>query len=98
MDDFGKATLVDNGYVDDYRPPFSLDSFYKCYLNSQARKQELLKVKVDSEYNREDASTLTASNNCTRSRQELKQLDGELPWNELVNLPRASYEKYLESV
>ena len=57
---------------------------------------------TSEEVKREDESSddekLTVPNNRSFTRQELKQLDREIPWKELITLPRATYEKYLDSV
>ena len=100
-DDFGE-TILDNVDLYDYEHPYMTDVFYKCYLSSSNRLREMQEANVLEEPDREDASSddgnMTVSNNRTHSRQELKQLDREIPWRELIGLPRASYEKYLDAV
>ena len=44
-----------------------------------------------------DEEGLPVSNNRNLSRQELKQLDREIPWKEVAALPRATCEKYLDA-
>ena len=102
VDSFGEATLERDGEAFDMRPPFCRQAFYNSYLSSHARKQEMAKRNIHDDPGREDASSddeqMTVSNNRTHSRQELKQLDPEIPWKEIVKLPRAAYQKDLESV
>ena len=102
FDDFGEGTL-DQEHFGDYLPvPFKRDSFYGAYLTSAERKRELEKAGVTEETQRPDESSddeaLTASNNRTHSRQELKQLDREIPWREIMKLPRQAIEKYIDAV
>ena len=83
--------------------PFHTEHHYRCYLASKQRVRDLQADGVNEDFTREDGSSSedeakTVSNNRTHTRQELKQLDRELPWKEVKALPRASYEKFLESV
>eukprot|EP00439_Symbiodinium_sp_Y106_P057908 s106_g8.t1 len=97
--DNGEFALKD-GYERD-ELPFRRSYYYKCYLNSKVRKDEMQAACVDEDPSREDASSddegLSQSNVRTQSRKELKQLDREIPWRQLVQLPRAQYEEYLEA-
>ena len=70
---------------------------------SKQRVRDLQADGVNEDFTREDGSSSedeakTVSNNRTHTRQELKQLDRELPWKEVVAMLRASFEKFLESV
>ena len=103
VDDFGEAVLQRADETVDMPIPFHNETYYKAYLASKQRVNDLKKDGVNEDPTREDASSSedeskTVSNNRTHTRQELKQLDRELPWKELTSQPRAQYEKYLESV
>ena len=73
---------------------------YQAYLNSSKRKHELRGL---SEPERpdwdvsDDDEDLSLSDNRHLSRQELKQLDREIPWREIVQMPAAVKEKYIEA-
>ena len=103
VDDFGEAVLQRADETVDMPLPFHNETYYKAYLASKQRVKDLKKDGINEDPTREDASSSedeskTVSNNRTHTRQELKQLDRELPWKELTSQPRAQYEKYLESV
>ena len=102
FDDFGEGTLDEEHFGDCLPVPFKRDSFYGAYLTSAERKRELEKAGVTEEPQRPDESSddeaLTASNNRTHSRQELKQLDREIPWREIMKQPRQAIEKYMDAV
>ncbi|CAE7509174.1 RE1 [Symbiodinium sp. CCMP2456] len=97
--DNGEATLKDGSDQDNV--PFRRNYYYKCYLNSTTRKEDMNAAGVEEDQSREDASTddeaMNHSNQRTHSRKELKQLDREIPWRQLLELPRAQYEEYLEA-
>ena len=97
--DNGEFTLKDGS--DSNNIPFRRTYYYQCYLNSNHRKDEMKAAGVDEQQEQEDASTddekLNQSNQRTHSRKELKQLDREIPWRQIVELPRAQYEEYLEA-
>ena len=99
--DNGEITLRETSETKDGRRPFQHTFYYKCYLASDARKEELAKSGIHEEPDREDDTTddeeLHSSNDRSRSRQEAKQLDREIPWRQLVDLPRAQYEEYLQA-
>ena len=99
--DNGEVTLRECSETKDNRRPFQRNYYYKCYLSSTTRKEELEKAGVSVEPEREDDSTddekLSSSNDRTRSRQEAKQLDREIPWRQLTELPRSQYEEYLQA-
>ncbi|OLP97211.1 hypothetical protein AK812_SmicGene20463 [Symbiodinium microadriaticum] len=98
--DNGEFTLKDGSDHND--TPFRRTYYYQCYLNSTHRKDEMKAAGVDEHQDQEDASTddekLNQSNQRTHSRKELKQLDREIPWRQIVELPRAQYEEYLEAI
>ena len=102
FDDFAEGVLETEPETDFLPVPFHRDSWYRAYLASQARRQELRSAGVPEEPERHDASSddeeLTVSNNRELSRQELKQLDREIPWAEIMKLPVQSLEKYLDAV
>eukprot|EP00439_Symbiodinium_sp_Y106_P045572 s1978_g5.t2 len=99
--DNGEITLKDHDTTENNQVPFQRNYYYGCYLASSTRKDELAKAGVLEEPQREDETTddesLTASNDRTRSRQEAKQLDREIPWRQLTELPRPQYEEYLQA-
>ncbi|CAE7200822.1 GIP [Symbiodinium microadriaticum] len=99
--DNGEVTLRECSETKDNRRPFQRNYYCKCYLSSTTRKEELEKAGVSVEPEREDDSTddekLSSSNDRTRSRQEAKQLDREIPWRQLTELPRSQYEEYLQA-
>ncbi|CAE7210134.1 TY5A [Symbiodinium sp. KB8] len=103
-DDFGEAEaeLTENVTINEARLPFASETFYTCYLSSQQRTDELNAQGIFEDTTRADETTdeenLPVSNNRAFSRQELKQLDREIPWKEVVKLPKAAQEKYQEAV
>ena len=103
FDDFGEGTLLDEPLGGDYLPvPFSRSGFYDAYLASPTRDKEMKDAKVDQEPQRPDESSddesLTVSSDRTHTRQELKQLDREIPWREIMKQPRQAIEKYMDAV
>ena len=100
--DNGEVTLRDNNNDSDYSQiPFRRCYFYRCYLNSSSRKKEMSEAGVTEQPERSDESSddasLTASNSRTHSRKELKQLDREIPWRQLTDLPKHQLDAYLEA-
>ena len=71
--DNGEITLKDYDTTENNQVPFQRNYYYRCYLASSTRKDELAKAGVLEEPQREDETTdeenLTASNDRTRSRQ-----------------------------
>ena len=102
FDDFGEGTLEDEPLDDCLPAPFKRDGFYNAYLASADRKREVKVANIEAEPQRPDESSddehLTASNDRVHSRQELKQLDREIPWREIMKLPRQAIEKYMDAV
>ncbi|CAE7309156.1 TY5A, partial [Symbiodinium microadriaticum] len=100
--DNGEVTLRGNNNDSDYSQiPFRRCYFYRCYLNSSSRKKEMSEAGVTEQPERSDESSddasLTASNSRTHSRKELKQLDREIPWRQLTDLPKHQLDAYLEA-
>ena len=100
--DNGEVTLGD--YQHDstyYQIPFRRQYFYKCYLNSEVRKEEMTRAGVTENPERSDESSdddsMSVSNSRTHSRKELKQLDREIPWRQLTDLPKPQLDAYLEA-
>ena len=76
--------------------------FYKAYLSSSKRKQELAQQDITEKPEQSDSESsddqLTKSNQRQLTRQELKQLDRELPWREIMAMPwRHVVEKFINS-
>ena len=75
--------------------------FYKAYLTSNKRQQDMAESNIIQNINQSDSESsdedLAKSNNRTMTRQEAKQLDREIPWQEIVLMPRAAFEKFVES-
>ena len=74
----------------------------RAYLNSSQRKIEMANNGIKDEVAREDASgsdyeDLTVSNERNLTRQEVKQLDREIPWREIWSQPYMVKEKYIEA-
>ena len=100
--DNGEVTLRDNKNDNDYSQiPFRRCYFYRCYLNSSSRKKEMSEAGVTEQPERSDESSddasFTTSNSRTHSRKELKQLDREIPWRQLTDLPKHQLDAYLEA-
>jgi hypothetical protein len=74
---------------------------YTAYLNSNYRKVEMKNVGITHNANQADHSDsdsdLKISNQRTMTRQELKQLDRELPWREIVAMPKMIRDKFVEA-
>ena len=74
---------------------------YGAYLASKQRKVDMNNAKVYEDIQRPDASSsdddLHNSNNRGLSRQEMKQLDRELPWREIWAMPQMIKDKFIES-
>ena len=75
--------------------------FYKAYLSSSKRKQELAQQDITDKPQQSDSESsddqLTKSNQRQLTRQELKQLDRELPWREIMAMPWHVVEKFINS-
>ena len=102
FDDFGEGILHDEPDGDFLPIPFKCEGYYKAYLTSATRAKEMTQTSVTEEASRPDQSSddeqMTASNTRGLSRQELKQLDREIPWAEIMKLPKQSIEKYIDAV
>ncbi|CAK9042996.1 Integrase catalytic domain-containing protein (Fragment), partial [Durusdinium trenchii] len=74
---------------------------YKAYLASSKRKQDLAADQIHHDPARSDSESsdddLMKSNTRHLTRQEIKQLDRELPWREIVAMPKAAYDKFVEA-
>ena len=84
-------------------PYFHNQKAYTAYLNSSKRIEDLKGV---SEPERPDwfmsddedgESAMELSNNRALTRQEIKQLDRELPWREVMEMPTMMIDKFVQS-
>ena len=100
--DDGTATLRKPGWdgSDDINDPlYNHKTAYMCYLSGSVRKEEMKGI---SDPDMSDADTsedesLTASNDRTLTRQEAKQLDREIPWREIMSMPKMSQDAFIQS-
>ena len=91
-----------DGSPDLKNPFFDGNHAYNIYLASSARKTEMEHAGVTTDIGRPDEDTsddeeMQLSNQRGLTRQEMKQLDREIPWREIVNLPLMMRQKYVES-
>ena len=91
-----------DGSPDLKNPFFDGNHAYNIYLASSARKTEMEHAGVTTDIGRPDEETsddedMQLSNQRGLTRQEMKQLDREIPWREIVNLPLMMRQKYVES-
>ena len=82
--------------------PSGATTFTSAIPEQQDREKEMKEAGVTTDITREDESSddekMTTSNDRQHSRQELKQLDREIPRRQLTELPKAQYEEYLQAV
>eukprot|EP00439_Symbiodinium_sp_Y106_P040403 s4486_g4.t4 len=102
FDDFGEGVLEETPTTDPLPVPFRREAYYQAYLTSKSRGREMEQAGVYEEPDRPDASSddeaLPSSNARGLTHQELKQLDREIPWSEVMKLPSQSIEKYMDAV
>ena len=89
----GSPTLTD--------PHFHNQVAYKAYLQSGKRLQDMKGIsepeRPDWDVSDEEDGDLGLSNERNLTRQEIKQLDRELPWREVVAMPTMMQDKFIQS-
>ena len=74
------------------------DNFYQAYLVSDHRAVEMNGMSNPSQPDHESSDDeLVLSNQRGMSRQELKQLDREIPWREIAGSDPDTFQKYVDS-
>ena len=90
-----------DGSPDFASPAMPSQRAYNAYLASDQRKVEMMNAGISKDVERADNSSsdedLSISNDRNLTRQEMKQLDRELPWREVWALPTMIREKYIEA-
>ena len=92
-----------DGSPDLTNPQGSRQEAYQIYLQSSHRKTELEKANITEDISRPDLDSsdedeeLPVSNSRMMTRQEMKQLDREIPWREIMELPLMMRQKYVEA-
>ena len=99
MDD-GVAYLTEHwdGSPDITLPHAGSKQFYQAYLNSSSRKAEMADLPDPSRPDHSsDDEDLQLSNERRMTRQEVKQLDREIPWRDIMQLDIMARDKYVQS-
>ena len=82
-------------------PHFHNQVAYKAYLQSGKRLQDMKGIsepeRPDWDVSDEEDGDLGLSNERNLTRQEIKQLDRELPWREVVAMPTMMQDKFIQS-
>lgn len=82
-------------------PHFHNQVAYQAYLQSEKRIQDMKGIsepeRPDWDVSDEEDGDLEISNERNLTRQEIKQLDRELPWREVVAMPAMMQDKFIQS-
>ena len=84
-------------------------TFHHCYLTTEQRQQDLHQVdkdpyESDTTCDSSDEESKTSPDNAQGepgqrlTRQEMKALDREIPWREIIRMPSAYVDKFLASI
>ena len=88
-----------DGSPDLQYPSARRDNFYQAYLASNHRKVEMADIEEPSRPDLDSSSDeeLTVSNNRSMTRQELKQMDREIPWRQIVEDNQDTFWRYVDA-
>ena len=84
-------------------------SYFRAYAATQQRQQDVQHINkdgnesdttthTDSDNDQPSTQTTTTSTTQRLTRQEAKQLDRELPWREIWNMPKSHIQKFLAAI
>ena len=88
-----------DGSPDISSPHQQCQQAYTAYLSSARRKIEMKGIDEPErpDWHTSDDEDLSLSNDRQLSRQEMKQLDRELPWCEIMEMPAAAKDQFVQS-
>ena len=100
--DDGTIARIPDHWDGGFYPQFPFvrkEACYKAYLNSSHRKVEMQGIPEPERPDLDSSSDeeLTLSNERSLTRQELKQLDREIPWRDIMQMDSTTIELYVNS-
>ena len=100
--DDGTIARIPDHWDGGFDPQFPFarkEACYKAYLNSSHRKVEMQGIPEPERPDLDSSSDeeLTLSSERSLTRQELKQLDREIPWRDIMQMDSTTIELYVNS-